>query len=145
MEETIKSLHAILQVSITGYVYTYHKSFPDFMPDASRSLTVTCAQSSMNDIFARTCLETMITSLRFNICNLPSSFLLDDEVLNIQERIKKGILDVEALEYSSRYWMFHVRLWVSEETFGVQISACVNKKCLYWVEVMNLLKARSEC
>jgi len=40
-------------------------------------------------------------SLHFNICELPSSFLLDDEVEDIDKRRQKI---TEALRYSSRHW-----------------------------------------
>ncbi|TFL01576.1 hypothetical protein BDV98DRAFT_548131 [Pterulicium gracile] len=145
VHRTIKSLHAVIQVSDNGHIFTYHKSFPDFMLDANRSPGITCARSLTHGTFAQTCIDTMLKSLSFNMCNLPSSYLFDNEVIDIQERIEEGILGVNALEYSCRFWMSHVRSSVLNKTLSAKVSTFARDKILYWIEAMNLLGARSEC
>ncbi|TFL04891.1 quinon protein alcohol dehydrogenase-like superfamily, partial [Pterulicium gracile] len=145
VERTIKSLHAVIRVSNDGYIFTYHKSFSDFMLDATRSCDITCAQSPAYGTFAQTCLDTMLTSLRFNMCNLPSSYLFDNEVPDIRKRVEEGILNGNALEYSCRFWMSHFGSSIPDNTLHTKMSTFVREKILYWVEAMNLLGARSQC
>ncbi|TFK97743.1 hypothetical protein BDV98DRAFT_607426 [Pterulicium gracile] len=145
VHRTIQSLHAVIRISDNGHIFTYHKSFPDFMLDGNRSPRITCARSLTHGTFAQTCIDTMLKSLSFNMCNLPSSYLFDNEVIDIRERLEEGILGVNALEYSCRFWMSHVGSSVLDNTLSAKVSMFARDKILYWIEAMNLLGARSEC
>jgi hypothetical protein len=50
----------------------------------------------------------MTASLRFNICNLTSSYLLDSEVENLKQLVEENILRNAGLEYACRYWTSHL-------------------------------------
>ncbi|KAF9025006.1 hypothetical protein BDZ89DRAFT_1068644 [Hymenopellis radicata] len=89
----IDSLHSVLHVS-SSLVSCYHASFPEFILDTQRSrfsaplsftkeksreLQVFCDKPVFDARLAHHCFRIMRSELRFNICCLPSSFMLDCE------------------------------------------------------------------
>ena len=83
----VSDLHAVLYVK-DSRVFWYHASFADFIFTQTRStfsvsgqvVDMSCDMAAHNSVLARHCFRIMMSDLRFNICNLPSSFLLDSEV-----------------------------------------------------------------
>ncbi|KIM75213.1 hypothetical protein PILCRDRAFT_13773 [Piloderma croceum F 1598] len=84
----VSDLHVVLYVK-DGRVFWYHASFPDFIFTQTRSMftvsshvvDMSCDMAAHNSVLACCCFRIMMLDLRFNICNLPSSFLLDSEHL----------------------------------------------------------------
>ena len=82
-------------------------------------------------------------ALRFNICELPSSFLLDREVQDLQSRVEKNIN--EALRYSCHHWGQHLEKANSEDSRSKLLPLLVqflDEKLLFWIEVMNLILSK---
>ena len=87
----------------------------------------------------------MMNQLCFNICSLPSSFLCDSEVPNLQTHIKEQISDV--LQYACYHWTKHmikVKLEQHKNIFK-RIEDFLKIDVLFWIEAMNLLKSSGEC
>jgi hypothetical protein len=77
--------------------------------------------------------------LKFNICGLASSHLLNDEIVNLRQKVKTNIST--ALLYSCRYWAAHVRdAMDSNDRFSLikQVKNFFNHSLLFWLEVMSL-------
>jgi hypothetical protein len=154
----VESLHAVLYVSTKdNCVYWYHASFQDFVFDSDRSrfavttdksttttLDVFCDPPSRHAHLANECFRVM-QNLRFNICNLPSSFLFDSQVENMEQRVQKNI--TEALQYSSQYWARHLVQASDDNTEDLDNSLhdFLMKRFLFWIEVMNLIGCRACC
>jgi len=158
----VESLHAVLFVSPKdGCVYWYHASFPDFLFSQARArisisphrslsthtFDVFCDAPAHHGILAQQCFSVMQESLHFNMCNLPSSYVFDSEVPGLDASIDETI--TATLRYVSRHWARHL-LWAApakndaDELFcGLKNFLC--NKLLFWMEVMNLLGAKSEC
>jgi hypothetical protein len=90
----------------------------------------------------RCCLKTMTKELKFNICNLETSLVPNDEVTDLGDRVKKQISD--ALQYSCVHWANH--LW-STPNRQIQMEACslIDRlfegiKPLFWMEVLSVMK-----
>jgi hypothetical protein len=92
----VQSLHPVLYISTKDNgIYWCHASFQDFIFDPHRSrftildsvqiLDVSCNQPIFHTCLAHACFNTMGLQLRFNICELLSSFLLDSEVGGLEE------------------------------------------------------------
>ena len=82
-------------------------------------------------------------SLHFNICELPSSFLLDDEVEDIDKRRQKI---TEALRYSSCHWGWHLaREEVPDNELFRLLVRFLDEHLLFWIEAMNLVCSKSQC
>ena len=80
-----------------------------------------------------------------NLCDLPSSFLLDSEVPDLDRQVKENISDV--LMYSCRYWAQH--LGQTKPRDSTPLLSCIRDflfvQVLFWIEAMNLLQSYSQC
>lgn len=87
------------------------------------------------------CFAIMERDLRFNICELEDSFLLNKDVPNLPARISKHIS--EALQYADSFWLSHLEqsnIDVKKST--EKVFALLNsKKGLYWIEALSLMDA----
>ena len=86
------------------------------------------------------CLKKMVEQLRFNICRLEDSRLLNSDVHDLPLRIKENISD--ALQYSCLYWSNHLcfgatngnpHIWESLRKFFEGPYA------LFWIEVLSIM------
>ena len=76
--------------------------------------------------------------LRFNICELESSFILDEQVENIQDRIKLKISP--SLAYVCRHWANHLNLAPKSNDILTMLSEFLSRQLLFWMEVLSLRK-----
>ena len=87
----------------------------------------------------------MRSELCFNICNLPSSFLLDSEVPNLQLEVEEKICD--SLRYACQYWTEHVvqATYSEHKALQAHIVEFLSTQFLFWIEAMNLLQVSPQC
>ncbi|KEP45910.1 vegetative incompatibility protein HET-E-1, partial [Rhizoctonia solani 123E] len=105
----VQPLRSVLhQLEKTGLVSAPHASFTDFMFNNERSRAHFCDVAKHSQGLAQRCFFLMKEQLRFNICGLQGSYLPDEKVVSIQERIKANISPT--LAYASRYWASHLAL-----------------------------------
>ena len=147
----VDKLYAVLYAK-EGRVFWYHPSFQDFIFTQTRSrfaipggiVDMSCDVAAHNRVLTQRCFGIM-TSLRFNICNLPSSFLLDSEVPGLAQLVQKNISGV--LSYSCRYWSQHLARAASSDRDN--LLPCVRgffpMRVLFWIEAMNLLQSSNRC
>ena len=159
LKRVVESLHAVLYISSKdGCIYWYHASFPDFVfsrtrarisvsPHTTHGFDVFCDAPAHHGILARQCFSVMQKSLYFNMCNLPSSYLLDCEVPELDASIDKAF--TPTLRYVSRHWGRHLLLAAppkdeSGDLFCGLVDFLCNK-LLFWIEAMNLIGSKHEC
>ena len=104
-EQLLSDLHAVLYCE-HGQVLTYHKSFSDFILDQDRSGNFWCNQTMHHQLLADACFRCMKDGLRFNIANIPSSFVFDVDNPMLADAVKINFPPV--LMYSCRNWSYHV-------------------------------------
>jgi hypothetical protein len=119
-----------------GVVSTLHASFPDYMLNRERSGEFFCDLEVHNEILAHRCLNTMADSLRFNICNLESSYIFDEDVLDLPARITESISP--QLFYACRYWCDHVEHAGASDELPLFIEDFLSQRLLFWMEVLNV-------
>ena len=152
VELVVEELHAVLHVK-EDRVLWYHASFPDFIFSQERSGNVLlstdsrvvdmhCDEAAQHARLAHSCFRIMKSHLRFNICDLPSSFLLDSEVSNLKDRIRANI--GEGLRYSCLHWAQHFAQ-ASSGDGRREIGDFLQLGVLFWIEAMNLLESRAQC
>jgi hypothetical protein len=147
----IEDLHSVLYISDKdSCIYIYHKSFSDFLLDGGRSgPKFACNPNFQHATISLACFRVMQASLHFNMCNLASSYYFDSEVQDLDQSITKNIVEVVALEYACRYWTSHlVKVPIDSEKlqlFCEKLFEFSQEKILYWLEVMNLLGAKTDC
>ena len=139
----LSNLHAVLYCE-DGRVLAYHKSFSDFIFNQGRSDNFSCNQVMHHRVLANACFRCMKDGLRFNIANIPSSFVLDVDNPMLVDAIKENIPPV--LKYSCRNWSYHVSAAASIiSSLHDSISDFLQLRALFWIEAMNLLRLRGLC
>lgn len=81
------------------------------------------------------CFELM-EGLRFNICGMQTSYKLNKDVDNLENRVKENIST--SLLYACRHWATHLREAPYSEDLCKQLESFAKNRLLYWVEVLSL-------
>ena len=148
----LNELHAVLYCK-DGQVLWYHASFPDFIFSQTRStfelggrqMSVSCSQAQHHALLTKCCFHRMKESLRFNIGNIASSFLLDAEDPELMQRVDTNIKPF--LSYASRHWAQH--LTQTNQKNGEDLGDCIadflDIHIFFWIEAMNLLGSSGQC
>ncbi|QRW22638.1 peptidase C14 [Rhizoctonia solani] len=136
--DAIRPLRSVLNVvKDREVVTTLHASFPDFMLSADRSGGFHCDPAMRHAEIASACLRTIDRTMpNFNICCLPSSYLLDSEVDDLSERMRRSISP--GLVYASRYWSTHLYLSEHRAELENAVSNLFTQRLLLWLEIINL-------
>ncbi|EUC54376.1 vegetative incompatibility protein HET-E-1, putative, partial [Rhizoctonia solani AG-3 Rhs1AP] len=136
----LRPLWSVLHVvGASELVTTLHASFPDFMFDSARSKAYRCDPDAHHRILAEHCFERIKTTQpQFNICGLESSYLPDNKVPNIEERMVNAISF--GLLYACRYWADHVKAGKCALTLAMDLQDFLSTRLLIWMEVLNLNK-----
>ncbi|KAH7345387.1 hypothetical protein B0J17DRAFT_712978 [Rhizoctonia solani] len=108
LKGVIDRLRAVLYIDETqdAAIRVYHPSFADFALDMHRSGDFWVEPIRRNIELLDGCLLTMEYELRFNICELETSHLLNQDVPNLESKIKAKISG--QLAYSCTYWISHL-------------------------------------
>jgi hypothetical protein len=144
VSNTLDLFHAVLYVSSRdNCIYTFHKSFTDFVLDHNRSPEQAAIATSYFPKRTLECFHIMNKLLKFNMYNLTSSFLLDDEDAGLSERVDTRI--GPQLLYACQHWAEHlacVRHEFLEEVKQLLplLLDFAQSRVLFWMETMNLLK-----
>ncbi|KAJ1305552.1 hypothetical protein OPQ81_000555 [Rhizoctonia solani] len=136
----LQPLRSVLNViKTTGIVTTLHASFPEFMLTRDRSRNFHCEPGVRHLALAKACLLAIDkVEPKFNICCLPSSHLLDDEVDDLDERVSQAISP--GLSYACRYWANHLVLSQYQDSLVDLVQKFFSTRLLVWMEVLNLKK-----
>ncbi|CAG7845863.1 Uncharacterized WD repeat-containing protein alr2800, partial [Serendipita indica DSM 11827] len=109
-----------------------HQSFVDFFLNPNTTYLVPgITTDTSHRILAGQCLRIMKERLRFNICEISSSYLLNQDILSGLSSIETYI--PRHLQYASRYWVDHLNL-PSEETITL-VRYVLKIHFLSWLEV----------
>ncbi|KAJ6501235.1 WD40-repeat-containing domain protein [Mycena vitilis] len=133
-----------------GTVKVIHLSFREFMisgileeqPDPLSSAKkygrpdLLCGTEYQQQLLTSNLIRVMQTELRFNICGLPTSYLRNSDMPEIQSRLRTSISG--QLLYACRYWADHL----TAVPFHFDIAQAAYKflvdKFLFWLEVLSL-------
>ncbi|KIM24753.1 hypothetical protein M408DRAFT_75414, partial [Serendipita vermifera MAFF 305830] len=137
MEYIFTGLQSVLDCGVT--IRIRHQSFVDFLlnPDeCPPSFFVNKEDENKN--LTLHCLGTMKQHLRFNICDLESSYVRNQDVPDLVQRVDKCIPPY--LSYSSRYWASHLVETVPDRNINDSLQHFMDHQFLWWLEVMSLMR-----
>ncbi|CUA74504.1 putative WD repeat-containing protein alr3466 [Nostoc sp, PCC 7120] [Rhizoctonia solani] len=136
----LQSLRSVLNITPgTSLVTTLHASFPDYMLSRERSGEFYCAPEAKHSSLAKSCLQIIDrVEPKFNICGLTSSYLTDDEVNDLNDRVSKAISP--GLLYASQYWSTHLGFGNFQDELVTAVYKFLSENLLLWMEVLNLTK-----
>jgi hypothetical protein len=142
-KEVLDRLHSVLYVRVDK-VLSYHKSFPDFIFDFARSGRFWCDKEKHHRHITVSCFRVM-EGLRFNIANIPSSFIFDCDNHTLAGEVEENIPSV--LQYSCQNWDHHLSATklTPSDPLTEKLSEFLQLRTLFWIEAMNLLNSRGRC
>lgn len=117
-----------------------HSSFHDYLTDSSRSKDFYIDRTIHRNNLALATLQIMKTELRFNICQLETSYRLNSDIPDLAERTKQLISC--PLSYSCRRWASHVQE-ATDSDVALAVKGFLSPHFLFWLEVLSLLKCVS--
>lgn len=116
-----------------------HTSFTDFLQEEARSKAYFVDPIEFHKRLATRSIELMQANLRFNICDVKTSFKPNDQIANLQKAIQDHISN--ALLYACKFWAYHLSKladWTDLEALRRAVTGLLNTHFLAWLEVMSL-------
>jgi len=115
----------------------FHPSFFDFLCDANRHHKYLIDMDQADSRLAVGCLEVMEQELRFNICQIPTSYKANNDIENVNILIRENI--PPHLLYASHFWAQHIsRLTTIDDTICLKLLTLLSSRFLEWLEVMSV-------
>ncbi|KIJ26387.1 hypothetical protein M422DRAFT_192287, partial [Sphaerobolus stellatus SS14] len=119
-------------------IQAFHTSFRDFLTTKERSGVWYVDVDTGNLLMAHGCFSVMYKCLCFNIGNLPSSFLSNDEMCRVGEKHAIPL----PLKYACLFWQFHLK-GTLDERLCQQVIHFAKEKLLFWFEALSVLQSLS--
>ena len=141
VKSILSKLSIVLSTTADGRVRISHFSFSEFICDRRQCPEpFYIDQQATNERLMMACFRLMRQELKFNICGLESSYLRNDEVEDLAQRIKTRIGD--SLLYACRFWVAHLQDVMANEydrdAMIGELEDFLHIRLLFWLEVMSL-------
>ncbi|KDN47243.1 hypothetical protein RSAG8_03722, partial [Rhizoctonia solani AG-8 WAC10335] len=138
VHDALRPLWSVLHIS-NLHVNTLHASFPEYILDSNRSNQFACNPEAHNGKLAELCFKRINqNNTQFNLCNLSSSCVFDDDIPNLDLKTKEAVpFD---LLYACQYWAVHLALGGKSKSQAKALHEFLSKRLLLWMEVLNLSK-----
>ena len=121
-------------------LFPFHTSFLDFLCDAKRHHKYLIDVDEANNHLSLGCLEVMEQELRFNICQMPTSYKANKNIEGLGALIKENISP--HLRYASHFWAQHLsRLTDVGDAISAKLLCLLSSRLLEWLEVMSVTGA----
>ncbi|KAG8770381.1 hypothetical protein FRC12_004301 [Ceratobasidium sp. 428] len=139
LRTVVKALSSVLYEhrGANGPVRVYHPSFEDYITDSTRSGDFYVDLCHYNNLLAKSSLETMLAELRFNICGLETSHILNVDVPRLDQRVQAVVPGY--LRYSCLHWYGHVAQAEADSIVDQLKLFIFGDSLVYWIEVLSLL------
>lgn len=142
----LNSLHSVLEIPRDKKrpVRVLHLSFHDFLVDPKKrgNSPFWIDEREAHARIAKKCLQLMSSrqGLRQNICDLPSSGTLRNEIegWRVQQYLPPE------LRYACRYWVSHLRQSERNTCEYDELHGFLRKHALHWLEAMSIMGEASE-
>src|SRR6266702_683619 len=113
-----------------------HTSFRDFLINKEKGGDFCVGLRDAHHQLAHSCLGLLLNELKFNICDLESSYLANKDVYNLNSQIDKNISP--ALLYACRFWDDHLEHIDFEADLFGKLRTFFERKFLFWLEALSL-------
>jgi hypothetical protein len=132
-------LSSVLSVKDDETVFFLHPTFNEFLQDKKSAGIFYVDNTKAHQMMAKRCLVVMKKELKFNICQLESSFYFNEDIADLKDRITRFIS--AGLQYGCVSWMHHVLNSDVSSTRADYIGGILEifdgPYSLYWMEVLS--------
>jgi hypothetical protein len=118
-----------------------HTSFRDFLTNEAKSGDFYVGVRDAHHELAHSCLNLLLDpldGLKFNICKLETSYLANDDVVDLNTRVDQHI--PPALSYACRFWDDHLKHTDFKMDLFGKVEAFFKDKFLFWLEALSLTR-----
>jgi NACHT domain. len=115
-----------------------HKSFFEFITSEHADSCFRVSKGLSSTELALACFQTMKSGLRFNICQLETSYLRNENFPNLAARVEQNI--PKHLSYSCVFWSSHLNVTESGVCILAEVGDFLFSRFLYWLEALSMLK-----
>jgi hypothetical protein len=118
-----------------------HTSFRDFLTSKDKSGDFYVSVRDAHDQLTHSCLNLLLDpldGLKFNICNLETSYLANDDVEDLNARVDEHI--PPALLYACRFWDDHLKHTDFRIDLFRKVETFFKDKFLFWLETLSLTR-----
>ncbi|KAJ7097617.1 hypothetical protein C8R44DRAFT_643164 [Mycena epipterygia] len=141
LRRTLLPLSAVIQVpdSPGEAIRIIHISFREFMISKVQDTRddLLCGTEDQRRLVTYDLLRVMHTELRFNICHLPTSYLRNVDMPNLNWRLETYIPG--HLRYACRFWMDHLATTSYDADTARAAEKLLYEQFLFWLEALSLL------
>ncbi|EJC98429.1 WD40 repeat-like protein [Fomitiporia mediterranea MF3/22] len=131
----LSRLQSVLVFTRGAPVRFCHASFRDYLLSPERKSDPWLIDFESQKMFiASRCFEVLRGGLRFNICGLQSSYIPNDQIPGLPDRITANI--PPHLEYACLFWTEHLRDAAFSPELLNELKGFLYNRLLYWLEVM---------
>ncbi len=120
----------------TLLIVPLHTSFRDFLINEEKSGEFCIVLRDAHYGLAHSCLGLVLRDLRFNFCNIESSYLANKDNQGLEARVAKHI--PPALSYACRFYDDHLEQLDFETGLFSKLRALFETKFLFWLEALSL-------
>ncbi|KAH8104178.1 hypothetical protein DFH11DRAFT_1520190, partial [Phellopilus nigrolimitatus] len=137
----ISNLYPVLY-SQNGAIQIYHPSFLDLIGQELYSTQFRIDPVQFKTDIALECLHIMLSGLKFNICQLKTSYLPNSAIPDLEDKISEHIS--QGLQYSCLSWMYHISSSNLDFKGNLAVQNLVQKficgpSALFWLEILSLM------
>ncbi|KAL5480301.1 hypothetical protein ACEPAI_1571 [Sanghuangporus weigelae] len=135
----LSRLQSLISYTIEGPVNLFHASFSDYLTSPEHSSEPwSIVVDDANQLIVEQCFSVMEVMLHFNMCNLETSFVRNDDVPDLTNRVEVCI--PSHLEYACIHWVHHL-CDVSYSPYLLdKLSDFAYKRLVFWFEVLSLVE-----
>lgn len=120
-----------------GIIRASHPSFIDFLDDRERCDLYWTNAEDVDRIMLKQCLFLMRKMLKFNICELETSFVANKNIPGLEEKVRRNI--PESLKYSCLHWGTYCAKGDRATAYELIMDFFSSAQVLYWLEVLSLV------
>jgi AAA ATPase domain len=119
----------------TRPIIPLHTSFRDFLTDKTSNVFYVDLREAHHRL-THSCVGLMLDDLKFNICQLESSYLANSDVPDLDYRVTRYI--PHDLSYACVFWGNHLENVDFEDDLFSKLGSLFETKFLFWLEVLSL-------
>ena len=141
-ESLLSRLQSLVLYESNHPIRVHHASFHDYLVSC-KGMNWYINIDTQKEYIAAKCFERMGRLLRFNICDLESSFIFNKDVHDLGDRIKKNIPSY--LQYICCNWVHHLKEVSFSQLLCEKLRSFLYNYLLYWLEVLSLTESFNFC
>ena len=133
----LSKLRCVLKYSPSEPVSLFHASFSDYLLSPERKDDPWFIDvPAQHNFIATRCFSVMEERLQFNMCDLGTSFNCNNNVPDLQDRIKNYI--PPHLTYACAYWSHHLCEVPYSSGLLDKLTDLAHERLIFWFEVLSL-------